>query len=211
MVSNKEGTYSMEPYAMPREVIEDEINAFLKNGVKTFYIKLSGHGNTTGVYFTVKKGRSRWNVPLRASELKDIFNKYPSCKFFIATEACSAGGFAKALKEYEDPTGQTGRVCAFLQTKFHATNQEGRLKGVVGIGDAPKVFSSYYDIFFLHYLVQGYKYGEAHLLADQAAKVLIQCDSEGWKSSPQGGLSTAEILKITKGLVQKETFFKNPG
>lgn len=190
MVSNEEGKYGIAVEDHPEDIIEREINGLLKKGVRNIYLKLAGHGNKVGVYFNTKEGGS---VNLTARELKDIFDKFPECKFFVSTEACSAGGFAAILKEYKDPTGQNGRVTAFLQTKLDATNQEGRLKGVEGVNGAPKIFSTYYNICFAYHMMNGNTYGQAHLLADRDAKALIQCDAEAWKSAPVGGIATTRF------------------
>lgn len=190
MVSNEEGKYGIAVEDYPKDIIEREINGLLKKGVKNIYLKLAGHGNEIGVYFNTKEHGS---VVLTARELKNIFNEFPECRFFVSTEACSAGGFAKTLKEYKDPIKQNGRIAAFLQTKLDATNQEGRLKGVEGVDGAPKIFSTYYDICFAHYIMNGNTYGQSHLLADRDAKVLIQCDAEAWKSTPEGGIATTEF------------------
>lgn len=187
MVSNEEGKYAFGVSdTQPETIIENQIKEFLKRGVKNIYIKLDCHGNEYGAYFP--------GGVLTPRELMTIFDKYQECNFYISTVACRGAGFADALKRYNDPTGKEGRIVVFLQSKIYALNQEGRLKGIEGVRGAPKIFSSYYDVFLANYLINGRNYGEAHLLADQDAKKLVPCDAEVWKSGPRGGASTTRFL-----------------
>lgn len=190
MVSNEKDKYSISPETKPQEIIKEQVQAFLKKDIKNIYINLCGHGNNFGVYFTTKNKRS---LMLTVDELLDIFNTFQECNFIVSTDACSGGGYANLLKRYEDPTCKKGRITLFVQSKPDATNQEGRLKGTSGVNGAPEIFSTYYYIFLVHHLLSGKTYGEAHLLADQDTKRLIQCDAEVWISGPKGGISTARL------------------
>ena len=190
MVSNEKDGYAISPEVEPEIIIKEQIKEFLAKGINNIYIKLAGHGNEYGVYFTTKDGQS---TVLTTNELKDIFNSFPECNFIVSTDACSGGGYADVLKKYKDPTGKKGRVTVFLQSKIDATNQEGRLKGIPGVEGAPKIFSTYYTVSLVHHLLDGKTYGEAHLLADKDTKQIIQCDAEAWRSGPDGGISTTKF------------------
>ena len=194
MVSNEEGRYAIGVNSPPNEIIENEIREFRRKGIKNIFLKLSGHGDKFGVYFTTMDefGFDRPKV-LSRMMLTDIFDKSPECNFVLFADPCSGGGISAAIKNYMDPTGQKGRITSFLESKIYATTQEGRLKGTNGLGDIPEICADYYIVFFLHHILSGRTYGEAHLLADQNCKELIGCDAEGWRSTPSGGISTAAL------------------
>ncbi len=98
---------------------------------------------------------------------------------------------ADKMKAYQDPSDKEGRILMKLQAKPYSYNQEGRIEGEAGINGAPKVHSSYYQIFNAYYLMKGLDFGEAHYQADLSSKKLIPCDAESWLSSRRGGRQTA--------------------
>ena len=57
---------------------------------------------------------------------------------------------------------------------------------MLGQDGKPEPFSSYYNLFFNHY-IREYPYGEAHRRADLEVKQRVGCDAELWISGPQGG------------------------
>jgi hypothetical protein len=156
-------------------------------GIRNFYLNFAGHGNDSGIYFSL----GAWGSERLSPEgLHGVFSQFKDCKFVVDTVACYGGGMAEAMKAYKDPSGEEGRVMIKLQAKPGAFNQEGRLEGEQGLAGSPKVFSSYYQIFNAYYLMKGVSFGEAHLLADVAAKKLIPCDAEAWVSGKNGGRAT---------------------
>jgi hypothetical protein len=94
------------------------------------------------------------------------------------------------MKGYEDPSGRDGRITMKLQAKPYSYNQEGRLEGQTDARGIARPYSSYYQIFNAFFLIKGEGFGEAHYQADLAAKKLIPCDAEVWRSTPNGGRST---------------------
>lgn len=181
----------------PADILKRHIGALHKQGVSHFYVKLSGHGNPSGVYFTYPKDGEIYYEVLTPRELFEIFDVFPTCTFYVNTDACHGGGYAAAMKRYKDGEGASeGRVTIFLQTKGYGWNQEGRLKDVPGIKGDPKAHSTYYGVFLANELLKGKgkgTYGALHLLADQASKLLIPSDPEVWRSGKDGGVSTAKI------------------
>ncbi|MBI3589897.1 MAG: hypothetical protein HY094_00770 [Candidatus Melainabacteria bacterium] len=209
-VTTKKGRNAIQVMSDPKKIVEEEVEAFRKRGVKNIYLKLSSHGNETGTYFLGKKG---YNI-FTPRDLIDVLNKFQDCKFVVTTDACHNGGLSDAIKRYKDPSGQTGRVYLFAQSKISGFNQEGRLKGTIGYADikflqipfglvsvpalykaqiAPKVASSYYDIFFYNHILNGEPYGRAHLKADEDTKKIVPCDANGTKSTPNGGITTSML------------------
>src|SRR5205823_1292883 len=123
----------------PAAILEDEIRALTTGDrpVSQVYLNIAGHGFAGGVRFHyTSDGREDFS-DLTPQQLKVLFSKFPKVKFVLSTVACLGGGYAGALKDYRDPTGEQGRVVAFLQSKGYGTNQEGRIKGEVGVNGAP--------------------------------------------------------------------------
>lgn len=171
----------------PKELLRSHIKGMYDDGIRSFYLNLAGHGNQHGIYFQSETG---YRV-LTPAALHSVFSEFKDCDFIVDTVACYGGGMADEMKEYEDPSGKSGRIFMKLQAKPYSYNQEGRIEGEEGINGAPKVHSSYYQIFNAYFLMQGLSFGEAHYQADLAAKKLIPCDAEGWLSSSEGGRQTA--------------------
>ena len=208
-VTNKKGN-TISVMSNPKKIVEKEVEAFRKAGVKNIYLTLSSHGNDVGTYFSDGK---KYNV-FTPRDLVDILNKFQDCKFTITTDACHNGGLSDAVKRYKDPSGKDGRIHLFIQSKISGFNQEGRLKDTVGHADirflqlpsglfsvpvlykaniAPKTSSSYYSMFLYNHILNGEPYGKAHLKADEDAKKLVPCDAGVIKSTPRGGITTSML------------------
>lgn len=182
----REGSEFLEVRGDPKALLESKIQDMHDRGIRSFYLNFAGHGNETGIFFTTRFGSER----LSPDDLHAVFSKFKDCDFVVDTVACYGGGMADKMKEYRDPAGREGRILFKLQAKPFSYNQEGRLEGETGIAGSPKVHSSYYQVFNAYYLARGKSFGEAHLLADVAAKKLIPCDAEAWLSGGRGGRGT---------------------
>ncbi len=220
-VINKRDRNVIPATISPKKIAQDEIRAFLKNGVEEIYLNLSGHGNEGGVYLNSKAHDRSFVFTPR--NLIEILNEFPNISLKTPTDACSGGGFWLAIKSYKDPSGKDGRAMAFVQSGPFGYNQEGRLRGIVGHADfkmiqfptglislpvlskasiSPKAFSTYYNVFLYHYIQSGETYGMAHWLADQDAKKLVSCNAAVIKSTPRGGISTSMIDKGIRSIVK---------
>jgi hypothetical protein len=175
--------------ANPREVLRGFVRAMHTEGIRDFYLRLSGHGNEKGVWFTTPGGY----LPLSPGDLHAVFTEFKDSSFVVDATACFGGGIAPQMRDYRDPSGKAGRIVIKLQAKASASNQEGRLLGEEGRDGCPKVHSSYYDIFHVYFLIQGHPICKAHYLADEACKRVIRCDAEMWVSGPKGGIKTATL------------------
>lgn len=185
-----------------QKLIENQIKAFQDLGVQDFYISLGSHGCDEGIQFYSSKTGCGCNF-LFPKELTDIFNRYPNCRFIINTLACYGGALSGEIRNYRDHSAEEGRIIEILLAKPHGTSQEGRLKRVITEKGVPKPYSMYYQVFLIHNLLEGKRYGEAHLEADKASKQLVPADPEMWKSTPNGGIRTSSIFR------QKTTSFLN--
>lgn len=170
----------------PASILEKHIREQKKKGIRDFYLNLTGHGNLWGVHFS---------EVLTSEKLSALFEAHQDCTFTVNTVACHGGGYGLLMKDWKDPAGVEGRVTMFLQVKSHGLNQEGRLKGVEGVNGAPKAHSTYYHVFLVKELLEGKSYGTAHLRADRAAKRIIPCDAEAWRSGKNGGIFTGRLWK----------------
>lgn len=173
----------------PKQLLTEHVQGMYDQGVRRFYLNLCGHGNESGVWFNVGFRA----LPLTPAGLHSIFSKFQDCEFVVDTLACYGGGMAEEMKSYRDPTGKEGRILIKLQAKPYSYNQEGRLVDEPGVRGEPKAYSSYYQVYNTFYLLEGKNFGEAHYLADLAAKKLIPCDAEAWSSGPSGGRTTAKF------------------
>lgn len=218
-VTNKKGRNTISVMSSPKKIVEEEVEAFRKAGVKNIYLKLSSHGNETGTYFHDGK---KYNI-FTPRDLVDILNRFQDCKFTITIDACNNGGLSDAVKRYKDPSGNTGRIYLFIQSKISGFTQEGRLKDTIGHADirflqlpsglfsvpvlykaqiAPKPFSSYYNVFFYNHILNGEPFGRAHLKADEDTKKLVPCDAGAIKSTPRGGIITSMLNQDTLQISQ---------
>lgn len=209
-VVNKKGRNAIPVTSNPKKIIEEEVEAFRRAGVRNIYLKLSAHGNETLTGFLGKEGYNLFT----SRDLVDILNKFQDCKFTILTDACHNGGLSDAIKRYKDPSKTNGRIHLFVQSKISGFNQEGRLKDIISYADirffqvpsglvsvpvlykaniAPKAFSSYYSLFFYNHILNGEPYGRAHIKADEDAKKLVPCDAGIIKSTPRGGITTSML------------------
>ena len=183
----------------PYNIVSHAVVAWKKKGVRDFYVRLCGHGNSGGIYFSwhTKKKEFRYAC-FSPEDHRRLLNAHPDCNFFIKSIACSGGGLAKEMESYRDPADKNGRVYVFLETKRHGYAQEGRLQGVEGQNGAPKPYSTYSTPFFVKKLVKGkgkVSYGQAYLYSDQESKKRISADIEVWKSGKGGGILTGHLLR----------------
>ena len=182
---------AIKPGADIELVLRDRLMTLRKNGVKDVFINLVAHGSPRGVMFTYGLlGGGKANAPVRPEALKKLFDEFSEMNFTVTTDACFAGGLGGLMKSYQDPTGQKGRVHAFLQSKERIYNTEGRMKGTGGVDGAPEVFSTAYTIFLTKFLKEGKPFGEAHWLADQETKKHVAVDPQAWASEATGGVVT---------------------
>lgn len=179
----------------PAAILEQHVQEQKKKGIRDFYLNLTGHGNLHGIHFLyADKEKEIHHEVLIPEKLFALFDAHQDCTFTVSTVGCHGGGFAPVVKDYKDPAGTDGRITIFLQVKSHGLNQEGRLKRVEGVKGAPKAHSTYYCVFFAQELLQGKSsYGVAHLRADEAAKRVIPCDAEVWRSGKNGGTVTGKL------------------
>lgn len=191
-VLSHKGSEAIKVQTNPKETLRSFVRAMHRDGIRDFYLKLSGHGNEQGVWFTTPQG----HLALSPRDLHAVFSEFRDSTFVVDTMACFGGGIAPQIRDYADPSGREGRVVIKLQTKSGAYNQEGRLLGQEGRNGSPKVHSTYYDIFNAYFLLQGHGIGKAHYLADEACKKVIRCDAEMWISGPKGGIKTADIPDV---------------
>ncbi len=178
------GSESIAVDRSPAEILDEHLSKMHEQGIRTFYLNFAGHGNSAGVHFTTDAGES---FVLSGEELTRIFDKYSDSRFVVDTVACHGAGFADVLAGYQDrhAAGDIPRVVVKLQSKPDSVNQEGRI--AAANGGIPEPFSSYYSVFNAYYLQRGHSIGEAHLLADAAAKRYSPCDAEAWISTMHGG------------------------
>lgn len=179
----------------PVSILEKHIREQEKKETRDFYLNLTGHGSSMGVHFRYRKGEELRREVLTPTKLFALFAAHPRCTFTVNTVACRGGGLGLLMKDWEDPAGVERRVTMFLQVKSHGLNQEGRLKGVAGVNGAPKAHSTYYHVFLTKNLLEGRGYGMAHILADKAAKCIIPCDAEAWRSGKDGGIFTGGLWR----------------
>lgn len=179
----------------PAVILEQHVREQKKKGIRDLYLNLTGHGNLGGIHFLyTDKEKEIHHEVLTSEKLFALFDAHQDCRFTVSTVGCHGGGFAPAVQEYKDPAGIDGRITIFLQVKSHSVNQEGRLKGVEGVKGAPKAHSTYYCVFLAQELLQKKGgYGAAHLRADEAAKRIIPCDAEVWRSGKNGGIFTGKL------------------
>lgn len=173
----------------PFDILAENIQAMHDQGVTDFYINVAGHGNQEGIFFE-RGGMNPFGegnyFKLTANDLCVLFDRFPDCKFRVDTVACLGGGLADGIKQYNDSTGEDGRVIVKLQSKQNSINQEGRLSELTEDG-INKPHSSYYNVFYAQSLQLGLTEGSAHLRADMLTKRYGSSDAEIWTSGPRGG------------------------
>lgn len=110
---------------------------------------------------------------LRVYEIRQLLLSYPNINVTINTVACHWAGI-ESLTELKS-LRRNWKLTSFLQVQEHVTNQEWRIDWIDNSSWDPKVYSSYYNIYFIHYLNKypNRNYWEIHLLADKMAKLKV--------------------------------------
>ena len=177
----------------PTRFIEKMIEAYKERGVNHIFIHPGTHGARDSFIF--QDNESRPGDPTkRLRGLSDTYKKHPDIKCFLYSPSCCGGGTGKDIKDYHEPeNAENGQVTSFLQSKGYGIVEEGRIEGTVNNNGSPKVYSTYFNIFFIEYLRQGMPFGEAFKKADIDSKKLFPSDPEVWKSSKAGGIQTTDF------------------
>ena len=183
----RNGSEFIEVRSNPYQKLKQHVAGMYAKGIRNFHLNLAGHGSESGITLN---SSGRGGRLLSPQQLRELFNQYSDCQFLVDSCACGGGGLANMLKDYRDPTGETGRVVVKLQAKPLTWAQSAHIDGLEDSRGVPMGHSSYYYLFWNHFLKQGEDFGDAHVLADKYCQMLCGCDAEIWKSGPNGGLCT---------------------
>jgi hypothetical protein len=181
--------FAATPLENNAQLVERQIAALHKQGVRDFYLNFLSHGDA-------KKGLLGYDdVWLKADDLKKILVTYSDCRFTIDATGCEGGGLIGMMRDFKDaPDAPEGRVTVFVHTKEELSTLSHEYQALLiklladmaeGGKDAPKT------------------YGEAHYRTDMERRRLSngRHDPEFWKSMPgQPSLRTAQNDAPRRGL-----------
>jgi hypothetical protein len=173
--------FAATPFENNAQLVERQIAALHKQGVRDFYLNFLSHGDA-------KKGLLGYDDAwLHADDLKKILVKYGDCKFTIDATGCEGGGLIAMMRDFKDaPDAPEGRVAVFVHTKETLSTLSHEYQSLLikmladmadGVKGAPQT------------------YGEAHYRTDLERRRLSngRHDPEFWKSMPgQPSLRTAQ-------------------
>ena len=177
----------------PNLILHAHIQKIHSRCLRNFFINVITHGSTKGFHF----GKNM----LYPEDIKNLFLRFPDCKFTLNTIAFYGGGMGKAFEHFQDRAkAPKGRVTVFTQTKGDVVNYSTKFSKDIQdkVQSAEELNSTKYTAALMHYLVHGkdgrrLTYGEAHLLADRHAKRMQYTDASGYSSNPNAPPShTAE-------------------
>lgn len=155
--------------------IRERIKKSYQSGVRLFVLDIYSHGDKENFTFFDAQPTLDSADYFNADDIMEIAKQFPDAKFQINTIACYGAGIRdKFLYAFKRSKAKKEQFSIFLQSRANTIN----LVATQNNPNMQKYFSSYYYLFLMQALLDGKKYGEAVIIADEKAKKIIYVNAE---------------------------------